>query len=72
MKRLLTILVSLFLISVINAQEKADIAAVTKIKDEGLKNSSVMNFAFHLTDVSGSRLTGSPGYMRAATWAKEE
>jgi hypothetical protein len=72
MKRLLSILVSLFLIPVINAQEKADIAAVTKIKDEGLKNSSVMNFAFHLTDVSGSRLTGSPGYMRAATWAKEE
>ncbi|MGQ0740275.1 MAG: M20/M25/M40 family metallo-hydrolase [Bacteroidota bacterium] len=72
MKRLLTILVSLFLIAVINAQEKADMAAVTRIKDEGLKNSKVMNFAFHLTDVSGSRLTGSPGYMRAATWAKEE
>ena len=31
-----------------------------------------MDIAFHLTDVSGPRLTNSPGYFRAANWAKAE
>ncbi len=43
-----------------------------KIKQEGLKNSAVMNIAFHLTDESGPRLTNSPGFFRAANWAKDE
>lgn len=43
-----------------------------KIKTEGLSNSRVMDIAFHLTDVSGPRLTNSPGYLRAANWAKDE
>ncbi|HNK29865.1 MAG TPA: M20/M25/M40 family metallo-hydrolase, partial [Ferruginibacter sp.] len=34
--------------------------------------SQVMNIAFHLTDESGPRLTNSPGFLRAANWAKEE
>ena len=45
---------------------------INKIKKEGTKNSKVMDIAFHLTDVSGPRLTTSPGFMRAANWAKEE
>lgn len=71
MKSLFTSL-SMLLVVIVNCQEKVDLAAVTKLKDEGLKNSKVMNYAFYLTDVSGSRLTGSPGYLRAANWAKEE
>ncbi len=71
MKLILT-LVSLLFVFVISGQDKTDPTAVGKFKEEGLKNSKVMNFAFYLTDVSGSRLTGSPGFMRAATWAKEE
>lgn len=46
--------------------------AATKIKNEGLNNSKVMDIAFHLTDVAGPRLTNSPGYLRAANWAKDE
>lgn len=46
--------------------------AVNKIRQQGLNNSKVMHFAFHLTDVSGPRLTNSPGYFRAASWAKDE
>ena len=46
--------------------------AIDKIKNEGLHNSKVMDFAFHLTDVSGPRLTNSPGFFRAANWAKDE
>ena len=45
---------------------------VDKIKKEGSENSKVMDIAFHLTDVSGPRLTASPGFLRAANWAKDE
>jgi hypothetical protein len=44
--------------------------AIQKIRKEGLENSKVMEYAFRLTDVSGPRLTVSPGFMRAANWAK--
>lgn len=46
--------------------------ATAKIRKEGLNNSKVMDFAFQLTDVSGPRLTNSPGFFRAANWAKNE
>lgn len=47
-------------------------AAVIKIRNEGLYNSKVMDIAFNLTDVSGPRLTNSPGFFKAANWAKDE
>ena len=56
----------------ITAQENHDADIITKIKKEGLDNSQVMYIAHHLTDVSGPRLTNSPGFFRAATWAKDE
>jgi len=45
---------------------------VDRIRKEGLYNSKVMDMAFHLTDGSGPRLTNSPGFLRAANWAKDE
>lgn len=54
------------------AQDEAiDNAAIAKIRAEGLEHSKVMDIAFHLTDVSGNRLTTSPGYFRAANYAKD-
>ncbi|MEO5890852.1 MAG: M20/M25/M40 family metallo-hydrolase [Ferruginibacter sp.] len=69
--------ISLLLISALlcfgtYAQEKVDMDAISKIKRQGLGNSKVMDIAFHLTDVSGPRLTNSPGYFRAANWARGE
>lgn len=52
--------------------EKIDQSIMQKIRTEGLQNSKVMDIAFQLTDASGSRLTASPGFMRAANWAKSE
>ena len=75
MKRMfLVILVlgSFFTVPAFSQEEKLDMDMVEKIKAEGLKNSKVMDIAFHLTDVSGPRLTNSPGYLRAATWAKDK
>lgn len=53
-------------------QESIDPAIIEKIRTEAFNNSSVMNTAFYLTDVSGSRLTGSAGWDRAASWAKNQ
>ncbi|MBI3194305.1 MAG: peptidase M28, partial [Ignavibacteriae bacterium] len=55
----------------LSAQEKYDSAAIAQIKDEGMNRSLVMEFMSYLTDVYGPRLTYSPGYMRAAEWAKQ-
>ncbi len=55
-----------------NTPEEKSLSAevIQKIRKEGLENSKVMEYAFRLTDVSGPRLTVSPGFTRAANWAK--
>ncbi|MDB5224239.1 MAG: family metallo-hydrolase [Chitinophagaceae bacterium] len=52
--------------------EKIDQNMMQQIRKEGLENSKVMDIAFHLTEASGPRLTGSPGFMRAANYAKNQ
>ncbi len=54
----------------ISQSDKPDAAIMAKIRKEGLENSKVMEIAFNLTDKSGNRLTASPGFMRAASYAK--
>jgi hypothetical protein len=39
-----------------------------KIRTEGMEHSQVPFIAHYLTDVSGPRLTNSPGYFNAANW----
>jgi carboxypeptidase Q len=51
------------------AQERVDMTAITKIKDEGFKRSQVMDVMSWLTDVHGPRLTGSPTTKAAGDWA---
>ncbi len=53
-------------------REKVDTAAVAKIKEEGLKNSHVMEILSTLSDVYGPRLGWSPEFKRAADWAGKE
>src|SRR4030095_235746 len=57
-----------FAMSTLVAQETVDLDAVHKIREEALQNSQVMEHLFYLTDVSGSRLTNSPGVFNAADW----
>jgi hypothetical protein len=54
------------------AQEAVDLDAVHRIRDEALQNSKVMEHLFYLTDVSGSRLTNSPGFFNAADWVVKQ
>ena len=54
------------------AQEQVDNAAIDKIKAEGLEHSQVMETASWLTDVFGSRLTGSPAIKAAGEWSAKK
>jgi hypothetical protein len=69
-----TIFTSLFICLLVSlaAQEKVNLDVISKIKKEETDNSKVMDIAFYLTDVSGPRLTSSPGFMTAANWAKNK
>ena len=48
--------------------ERIDLAALAKIREEGTQRSRVMEIASYLTDVHGSRLTGSPQARAAGDW----
>jgi hypothetical protein len=50
-------------------QMKSDSIVVVRIKEEGLKDSHVMEILSCLCDVYGPRLTWSPEFTRAADWA---
>ena len=51
------------------AEEKVDLVAIHRIKAEALESGKVMDHLFYLTDVHGPRLTASPGFEAAASWA---
>ncbi len=72
MRKSAIVLLLIFIAGFVSAQEKVDTDMMNKIRNEGLNNSKVMDIAFQLTDVSGPRLTKSPGYDRAANWAITE
>jgi hypothetical protein len=50
--------------------EKIDTAMISKIKNEGLNHSKVMDILGMLTDVHGPRLTNSPQHRKAAEYVK--
>ena len=52
--------------------ENIDQNIMQRIRAEGLQNSKVMDIAFRLTDANGPRLTASPGFMKAANYAKNQ
>jgi hypothetical protein len=72
MFRKYVLLLLLCLFSTLSAQEKVDLQTITKIKQEGFKNSQVMDILSYLTDVHGPRLTGSPNLRKAQDWAVEK
>jgi len=72
MRKITIYFLFLFTSASLFAQEKLNLDVINKIKEEGLKNSKVMDIAFQLTDVNGPRLSGSPGFTKAAKWAKSE
>lgn len=71
-KRLLQLLVLVASPAFLLAQksEKIDTAVISKIKNEGLNHSKVMEILSMLTDVYGPRLTNSPQHKKAAEYVK--
>ena len=53
------------------AEEPVDLGMVTRIREEGLHHSQVMETARHLSDVLGPRLTGSPQLKAANEWIRQ-
>jgi len=45
---------------------------ITRIREEGLKRSQVMETLSYLSDVIGPRLTGSPNMKRANDWTRDQ
>lgn len=62
-----TLTISLALL--LPAQEKVDLTAIHRLKQEALNNSKVMDTLFQLTEVIGARVTGSPAHKAAAEYA---
>jgi carboxypeptidase Q len=54
------------------ALEPVNLDVVTRIRQEGLHHSQVMETLQHLTDVIGSRLTNSPGMNEANAWTRDK
>jgi carboxypeptidase Q len=53
------------------AEEPVDLEMVTRIREEGLQHSQVMETVRHLTDDLGPRLTGSPQLKAANEWTRQ-
>ena len=54
------------------AQERVDLDMVNRIRQEGFRNSKVMDTASHLMDSIGPRLTGSPNMKKANDWTRKQ
>jgi carboxypeptidase Q len=58
--------------SLLAADDSPDLQMVTRIRQEGFRNSKVMDYAQGLTDMIGGRLTGSPNMRKANEWSRDE
>ena len=68
----LSIRIFLFLLpaGLLAQTEKIGTAMMSRIRQEEMNNSKIMDIGFNLTEASGPRLTSSPGFFRAANYAK--
>jgi hypothetical protein len=68
----IALFILLFMPAWLMSQETVDLSMIYKIKQEGIKNSSIEDLAFWLTDFVGPRLTASTGNTRGNEWAKKK
>jgi carboxypeptidase Q len=53
-------------------QEKVDLETISRIREEGFRDSKVMELASGLMDSIGERLTGSPNMKKANEWTRDK
>ena len=63
------ILLLLVIAPTLRAADEVDRDAIHRIKQEVFKHTEVMDHMFHLVEVYGPRITGSPGFEGAAKWS---
>ncbi len=66
------LLIGILLGPALNAAEKIDSDMNWKIRREATDNSHILSLLHHLTDIHGLRVTGSPGFTAACTWAMDQ
>lgn len=71
MKKLSLAFLLLFAITAF-AAESPDLQMQTRIRQEGFRNSKIMETASGLMDFIGPRLTGSPNMKRASEWTRDK
>ena len=54
------------------AADTPDPTMQNRIRQEGFRNSKVMEIALGITDLVGARLTGSPNMKRANEWTRDK
>ncbi len=73
MHRILAAILCLVLLTpALPGEERVDLDMVTRIRQEGFRNSKVMDTASNLMDKIGARLTGSPNMKRANDWTRQQ
>ena len=70
--KLLSPVALFFLVSSAIAEESVNLDVVHRIRQEATQNSKVMDHLFQLTEVTGPRLTNSPGFFKAADWVTKQ
>jgi hypothetical protein len=64
-------LISMLVCLAAAAGEPVDQQVIASIKMEGFQNSQLMDTAFHLTEVYGPRVSGTPSLKAAAEWSRD-
>ena len=68
----LPLILILSFVPAVVSQEKVDLETISRIRNEGFRNSKVMEYATGLMDSIGERLTGSPNMKRANEWTRDQ
>jgi len=58
--------------SIVWSEEPVNQDVIAQIRYEGFEHSNVMDTLWHLTDVIGPRLTGTPAMLEANEWTKKQ
>ena len=72
MKRIRLAICIILLAATATAADSPDLQIVTRIRQEGFRNSKVMEIASGITDQVGARLTGSPNMKKANEWTRDK
>jgi carboxypeptidase Q len=72
MRRIAIAIIAAGIATTLGAADSPDLGIETRIRQEGFRNSKVMELATGLIDGVGARLTGSPNMKKANEWTRKQ